>query len=100
MSVRSEGKFNDMAFNLMAQEIVRSKRLNEVIGYELTIRPCDGGDAAKVINLAQSPDDRADLDLSILNAFRKIERSLVFDKALDLWTVSYTHLTLPTICSV
>lgn len=85
MSVRSEGKFNDMAFNLMAQEIVRSKRLNEVIGYELTIRPCDGGDAAKVINLAQSPDDRADLDLSILNAFRKIERSLVFDKALDLW---------------
>lgn len=85
MSVRSEGKFNDMAFNLMAQEIVRSKRLNEVIGYELTVRPCCGGNAARIINLAQSPDDRADLDLSILNAFRKIEKSLVFDKTLDLW---------------
>lgn len=85
MSVKSEGQYNDMSFNLMAQEIVRSNRLSEIIGYELTIRPCEGGSAASVIDLAQSPDDRVDLDLAILNAFRKIERALTFEKTLDLW---------------
>lgn len=85
MSVRGEGRYNDVDFNLMAQEIVRSNRLNEIIGYELTIRPCGGDSAAEVIDLAKSPDERIDLDLAILKAFRKVERSLDLAKPLDLW---------------
>lgn len=85
MRVMSQGKYNEMAFNVMAQEIVRTNRLDEIIGYELTIRPCGGGSAAQVIDLAKSPDDRVDLDLAILTAFRKIERTLDLKKPLDLW---------------
>ena len=45
------------------------------------------------------------LGLCSLQAFRRLDMALVLDPAqhgvlLDAYTVSYTHLTLPTICSV
>lgn len=85
MRAKCQGTYKNVEFSIMAQAIVRTSNYREIVGYELTIRPTNGGPASEVIELACDPWERVDLDISIIKAFQRTDAILTPWRPLNLW---------------
>ena len=68
-----------------------------VVSYEVTTEDFGGASVSVFVqDLYLSSDDGADVALNVYN----LDTSTAANAASSYFPVSYTHLTLPTICSV
>ena len=58
----------------------------------------DQGDGARVVYFLEGADSGWRMGHQILHSFH--QNVGIKKRPINQWTVSYTHLTLPTICSV